>query len=319
MRTTCAFRSARAAVAALVLASACAPVQSPAALPATPGAAVRHEVVATDGHRLALWEKRPAAPRGAILLIHGITWSSLPNFDLQVPGEQRSFMDALVARGYAAYGLDLRGYGATPRDATGWLTPDRAVRDIATALDWIRQRHSAAEGPALLGLSRGATLSAIVAQRHPDKLSAAVLFGFPSDIDQKLPPTPPDQSPAKRPNTAAAAGSDFITPGAISRQAIDAFIAAALAADPVRVDWRDEDQFNALDPSAVKVPILLIHGERDPVTTMARQAKLFTRLGADDRAWVILPGADHAAHLENSQARLVDAVIDFVERNRQGE
>jgi pimeloyl-ACP methyl ester carboxylesterase len=317
MRTPHALHALRAAVAALVVVSACA--QSPAPLPTAPRAAVRHEVAANDGHRLALWEKRPAAPRGAVLLLHGITWSSLPNFDLQVPGEQRSFMDAFVARGYAAYGLDLRGYGATPRDATGWLTPDRAVSDIATALGWIRERHTAAQGPVLLGLSRGATLAAMVAQRHPDKLSAAVLFGFPSDIDQKLPPTPPDRSPAKQPTTAAAAASDFITPGAISRQAIDAFIAAALAADPVRVDWRDEDQFNALDPSAVKVPILLIHGERDPITTMERQAKLFTRLGTDDRAWVILPDADHAAHLENSQARLVDAVIDFAERNRQGD
>lgn len=287
--------------------------------PAPPRAAIRQEVTATDGHRLALWEKRPPAARGAVLLLHGVTWSSLPNFDLQVPGEQRSLMDAFVARGYAAYGLDLRGYGATPRDATGWLTPDRAVSDIAAALDWIGKRHSGAQGPVLLGLSRGATLAALVAQRHPDKLSAAVLFGFPSDVDQKLPPTPPDQTPAKQPNTAAAAGSDFITPGAISQQAIDAFIDAALLADSVRVDWRDEDQFNVLDPSAVKAPILLIHGERDPLTTMEKQAKLFTRLGTGDRAWVVLPGADHAAHLENAQARLVNAVIDFAERNRQGE
>lgn len=320
MRTHLVSRAVRALVAVLLLACACAPVPSPAALPAASRAAVRHEVAATDGHRLALWEKRPAAPRGAILLLHGRTWSSLPNFDLQVAGEQRSLMDALVARGYAAYALDLRGYGATPRDATDWLTPDRAVSDVAAALDWIRRRdRAAADGPVLLGLSRGAMVSAVVAQWHPDKLSAVVLLGFAADLDQIQPPTPSDRSPAKQPNTAAAAGSDFITPGAISRQAVDAFIAAALAADPVRADWRDEDQFNAFDPAAVKVPTLLIHGERDPLAAVAKQAKLFTRLGTGDREWVILPGADHAAHLEDSQARLVGAVIGFIERNRKGD
>jgi len=36
-----------------------------------------------------------------VLLIHGRTWSGRPDFDLQVSGESRSFMDALVAQGYA--------------------------------------------------------------------------------------------------------------------------------------------------------------------------------------------------------------------------
>ena len=92
-------------------------------------APVRHDVV-VDGHHLAVWEKRPAQARAAILLLHGRTWSSLPNFDLQVSGEQRSFMDALVEAGFDVFALDMRGYGATPRDATGWLTPNRAMADV---------------------------------------------------------------------------------------------------------------------------------------------------------------------------------------------
>ena len=303
-------------IATLLLAAACAPALPPAVSNAEPRTAVRHDVSADDGHKLALWQKRPAAPRGAILLLHGRTWSGLPNFDLQVPGERRSLMDALAARGYAVYALDLRGYGATARDATGWLTPDRAVSDVATALDWIHEKEGGAAGPVLLGLSRGALVAATVAQRHPQKLTAVILLGFAFDLDDKLPPTPPGQAPAKQPNTATAAASDFITPGAISQKAKDAFVAAALAADPVRTDWRDDDVFNALDPAAIKVPTLLIHGEHDPLATVPKQAKLFTRLGTGDREWVVLPGADHAAHLEDSQARLVAAVTGFIERER---
>jgi pimeloyl-ACP methyl ester carboxylesterase len=104
------------------------------------------------------------------------------------------------------------------------------------------------------------------------------------------------------------------TQGAISQKARDAFIAAALTADPVRSDWRDEDQFNAVDPAAIKVPVLLIHGEHDPLATVAKGEKLFTRLGTGDRAWVIIPNADHAVHLEDAQAQLVKAVAGFIER-----
>ena len=91
-------------------------------------------------------------------------------------------------------------------------------------------------------------------------------------------------------------------------------MATALKDDPVRVDWRDEDQFNAFDPAAVKVPVLLIHGVHDPYATIQKGERLFTRLGTGDRSWVIIPGSDHAVHLEDGQARLVQAVIDFVER-----
>src|SRR5688500_10183593 len=110
----------RNAAGAQLVGAACAPCGKPPS---------KHIVVA-DGHQLTVWAKRPASPRGAILLVHGRRWSSLPNFDLRLPGEQRSVMDALAASGFAAYAVDMRGYGATPRDSTGWLTPDRAAADI---------------------------------------------------------------------------------------------------------------------------------------------------------------------------------------------
>ena len=104
----------------------------------------RH-TIDVDGHPLAMWSKRPPPPpettRGAIVFLHGRTWSAVPDFDLQVKGEQRSVMDAFVEQGFATYALDLRGYGESPRDATGWLTPDRAADDLAVALKWVHERE----------------------------------------------------------------------------------------------------------------------------------------------------------------------------------
>ncbi len=72
-----------------------------------------------DGHPNAVWEKRPADPVGVLLLIHGRTWSGIPDFDLRVEGEELSLMDRLAEAGYAVYAQDLRGYGVTQRDSTG--------------------------------------------------------------------------------------------------------------------------------------------------------------------------------------------------------
>src|SRR5439155_11831843 len=113
----------------------------------------QHFTVQADGHPIAVWARIPLAPRGAVLLVHGRTWSSRPDFDLDVPGLHRSVLEALSARGFAAYALDMRGYGETPRDQTGWLTPRRAAADVLAVLTWMTGRHPALPRPALLGWS----------------------------------------------------------------------------------------------------------------------------------------------------------------------
>jgi len=280
---------------------------------ADPTDAVRHTVT-SDGHPLAVWEKRPTAPGAAILLLHGRTWSALPDFDLQAPGENLSLMDALVARGYATYALDQRGYGATPRDDTGWLTPDRAVADLAGVLRWIRDREPGLPVH-LLGWSQGSRVGQLTAQRHAELIDRLVLFGYPP-TPSNLPPDTLPGVPPRRQNTAEAAASDFITEGAISRSAVEAYVRAALASDPIRVDWAGREQWNALDAAAVTVPTLVIHGEHDPIARPDGQAALFEGLGTSDKAWVVVPGGDHAVLLERPRGYFIDAVDTFLLRGR---
>lgn len=274
---------------------------------------VRHEVVA-DGHPLAVWEKRPAEPKGAILLVHGRTWSSIPDFDLQVEGEELSLMDALVDAGWAAYAIDLRGYGETPRDQSGWLTPNRAVADVAVVLEWIATRHPDASKPALFGWSRGSMVAQLCAQRHAGLLSDLILFGYPTDPDRKYEKQAPPLEPPRQATTAKAAASDFITPGTISERAIAAYVEASLAADPVRADWMYEHEFAELDPTRVHSPTLVMHGEHDPFVHPEAESRLFERLGNADRRWVVLAGADHAAHLETARPQFLEALLGFLER-----
>lgn len=273
----------------------------------------RFEVV-VDGHPVSVWVKRPVKPRGTILLVHGRTWSALPNFDLQVEGENRSIMDALTQRGYATYAIDNRGYGATPRDQTGWLTPSRAAKDISFVLRWISAREDR-RPPVLLGYSRGSLMSLLTAQLYPDAMSRLVLYAMVRDLDEKTPPTEVAEPPRLR-TTAEMAASDFVTPGAAPQAVIDAYVRQALASDPIRVDWRDEHEWNALDPSKVRVPTLIVQGALDPRANRASEMKLFSRLGTLDRTLVVLPAADHAAHIENAQPAWTDAIVRFIERPR---
>lgn len=277
---------------------------------------LRQHRVGVDSHVLTVWSREVSKPKGVILLVHGRTWSALPNFDLQVAGKQRSVMTALNAAGYAAYAIDLRGYGATPRDATGWLTPDRASADVAAALTWIAARER--QTPALLGYSMGSLVAQLTAQQQPKLMSALILFGYPRDPANPpvLAPTP--DAPPREVNTRARAISDFISPAVAPQAVVDAYAAMALKSDPVRVDWREQEQFAVLDPQEVRVPTLLLHGERDPLTPLTAQARLFTQLGNPDRRWIILAGGDHAALVEDTQPAFIAAIVSFLERGGTG-
>ena len=298
-------------VLALLAATACAgrPLAPGAAgSPAAPVEIARLAVTADDGFQLTLWRKAPAHPRRAVLLIHGRTWSARPDFDLQVPGEARSFMDALVAQGYAAYALDLRGYGATPRDATGWLNPERAAADVAAALRTIGDR------PVLFGWSLGSMVAQLTAQHHPELVGALILFGYPTDPERTVPEQPEPEAPPRQATTATAAAEDFVAPGVITPRAIAAYVQAATTADPVKADWRRAQEWNALSPEAVRVPTLLLQAELDPYAKLDAHARLFTRLGTLDRQWIAIPGGDHAALLEDTAPRMIAAIRGFLER-----
>src|SRR4051812_25785335 len=213
---------------------------------------VRNDVTASDGHHLVLWSKAPATTaRGEIVLLHGRTWSARPNFDLHVPGQHVSVMDALIAKGYTVYALDQRGYGATPRDRSGWLTPDRAAEDAETVLDWVASRSPQHRRAALLGYSRGSATAMLAAQRHPEKLSALIMYGPYHNVEQPPEIAEEPNSPPRAKTTAEGAAEDFISPEMTPTGVKDAYVKSATTLDPVRVDWRHEEQFNVLDPAKV--------------------------------------------------------------------
>jgi pimeloyl-ACP methyl ester carboxylesterase len=271
--------------------------------------------VQSDGHPLAVWGRRPAAAvRGTILLVHGRTWSSRPDFDLQVPGLQRSVMISFANQGYAVYAVDLRGYGETPRDATGWLTPVRSSQDIVNVLTWIAARHPGVPLPALVGWSRGAAIAQLAAQNAPTRVSALVLFGFAFDPDLQFVDLPAPGKPQMLKNTADAAQSDFISPKITPPAVIQAFTEQALKADPVLADVKADAEFNLLKPAKVATPTLVMFGERDPGVVAEDAGKYFARFATGDKQLVVLPGADHAAQLEDTHDAWIAAIVNFLSR-----
>ncbi len=276
---------------------------------------IKH-TVDSDGHPMAVWVKGKKDSKGIILFVHGRTWSAVPDFDLQVEGEDLSLMDGMVAKGFTTYAIDLRGYGETPRDATEWSTPNIAAKDIQNVLRWISKQHNDKKVH-LFGWSMGSTLSLLATQQNSDNIASLTLFGFWKDMDFQFPESKKSPVLRKTVNTAKSAASDFIVPGSISEKAVATYVKMALESDPIKVDWKNANEYNSLDPSLITIPTLIIQGELDPIAPTAVQAKLFTRLKTADKSWVVISGGDHAAFMETPRKHFISTFDAFINRFNQ--
>lgn len=270
--------------------------------------------VNSDGHSMAFWHKQPENNSNKlkqIILLHGRTWSALPDFDLQVEGEELSVMDNLAKLGFSVWALDARGYGETLRDDTGWNNPNKAAQDAANMVRWVTK--TTGEKPVLFGWSYGSMVAQLMVQKNPQLAKAVILYGYPIDPEEKVKVLHLPNKPPKAKNTAKNAASDFIVPGSISQKAIDSYVIASLKADPYRADWDQLQEWDQLDASQIKIPLLLLQAEHDPLAKSESHARFFVKLPNANKQWVVLAGGDHAALLETAKDRLIHSVNDFVE------
>ena len=80
------------------------------------------------------------------------------------------------------------------------------------------------------------------------------------------------------------------------------------------VDAKDDVDFNAIDIDQMKTPTLVLFGSNDPGVVMEDAGKMFARIAAGDKQMVVLPGADHAAQLEDTHDAWIAAIVNFINR-----
>ena len=111
---------------------------------------------------------------------------------------------------------------------------------------------------------------------------------------------------------------DFTLPGSISDESAFAFGNSALKHDPVKVDWTNLHEFNECNPARLTVHALVIHGDNDPYLVKDGQLGLFSGISSPDKSYVILPRADHCAHLIGARFSFAHHVVSFLRRPKNG-
>ena len=138
------------------------------------------------GIKLFVREKKAegakATDANTVLFIHGATFPSTPDFDLQY--KDYSWADRLASQGYVVYMFDKRNYGFSTREKAMNEPPAanrpvsrsfQVIRDIGAVVDHIRAKNRISR-VTLIGWSWGAMTGGYYTSLHSEKVAKLVLY-----------------------------------------------------------------------------------------------------------------------------------------------
>lgn len=261
-----------------------------------------------------------AKPAKQILLVHGLTYSS---HEFDVDYADYSLARYLASQGYAVWRLDIAGYGSSAEVKDGFMpNSDYAAEDIAAAVKTIVEK-SGQKKIDVLGWSWGTVTSSRFAAKHPEHVRKLVLY---APILTGL--GAHDVTNAFNHNTWEHAAGDFQTlkDGSIDYSICEPAVVATFQSNAWRYDKESSpnggrkdllvaDSKSLIPFASLKVPTLVIYGDKDPYINMKamEQTKEAAKKLSVETKFVVFSGAAHAMMMEQPYYRpFREAVTSFL-------
>jgi pimeloyl-ACP methyl ester carboxylesterase len=279
--------------------------------------------------RLYLFRKRQEAPKQGdqplpvLFLVHGSSLSGRPSFDLDVPGQEYSMMNAFARYGFDVWTMDFEGYGRSSRtDRNSDIA--EGVKDLNKATDLVTQETGQSRFH-MFGESSGGLRAGAFAMAYPERVSRLILAAF--TYTGQGSPTLTDRAKQLefyRTHNRRPRDRDMIR-SIFTRDKVgtaDPAVAESLAdaelpfGDSVPTGtYLDMTQnLPVVDPRKVHSPVLLVRGEYDGIATEEDLISFFTKLPNGDRELVIIPGMAHSVVLSYNREQSWQIVRSFLER-----
>ena len=212
----------------------------------------------TEGHTLRGWWIEPPEPKVIAVMSHGYMMNRCELVPLAVH---------LVKQGVASLTIDLRAHGRSGGSTCGFGI--REKEDIRAAVAWARERLPG-KPVILIGSSMGAAASAFVAAEDPQAVQGLVLDSAYSTLLSGM-----------------LGWWRFLGGPALSVALAPTVVLAlpVLRCNPARVDVAESLR-------AIKVPVLLIHGDADDLARPSEAVRNHAACPHADLVW--LAGCGHS-------------------------
>ncbi|MFI5215784.1 MAG: alpha/beta hydrolase [Candidatus Limnocylindria bacterium] len=269
---------------------------------------VESQLATPSGRSLFRRSWSPARPEQVLLLIHGFAEHS---------GRYEHFGAWFAARGCAVHAFDHQGHGRSDGVRAHVRRFDDFLDDLDAMLGAVRAEHPGLR-PQLVGHSMGGLiLAAFLCERAPD-VAGAVSSGAALAVSENLSRGRILAARVLRrvaPRLAFDAGLD---PEGLSRdpEVVRAYLedplvfrkmTTSLAAELIRAIERTSQS-----AARVRVPILMLHGEQDPICPASGTRRFFEGLTVEPRQLQIYPGLRHEIFNEPEHVRVFEDVLAWV-------
>lgn len=252
------------------------------------------------------WQPSGAA-RGVVVLVHGFNSHS---------GYYIRTAEALVARGFAAYALDLRGRGRSDGDRFYIESIAEYAQDVGTVVSLAKLRHAGLP-VFLLGHSAGGVSSCLYVLEHQAELAGFICESFAFQV------------PAPDFAIAALKGLSHLAPHAhvlrlhnedFSR---DPAVVKAMDDDPLianetqptrtvaelaRADERLRSEF----PS-ITLPLLILHGTADKAAKASGSQIFYDSAGSKDKTLKLYEGHYHDLLNDVGREEVLGDIVGWLE------
>ncbi|WP_158922407.1 alpha/beta hydrolase [Acidisphaera sp. S103] len=277
---------------------------------------------------LAIYRKRLHAPRAGeaklpvLFLVHGSSISSLPSFDLTVPGAgEYSLMNVFARWGFDVWTMDFEGYGKSTV-TSGNSDIASGVADLRAVVPMV-ERETGQTKFHFMGESSGAIRAGAFAAAEPARVERLVLEAFTytgkgsPTLAKRGEQTEFYRTHNRRKRDEAMILSIFTRdkPGTSDPRVPVALAKAEMPnGDTVPTGTYLDMTANLplVDPAKVQCPVLMVRGQYDGISTEEDLLDFFTKLPTPDKQYNVIPGAAHAIGMSLTRADFWHVMHEFL-------
>ncbi len=263
-----------------------------------------------DGTKLYYCTVQPANPKGIVVIIHGLG---------EYCGRYRDFTDYLVKHGWGVYLFDQRGHGKSPGTRMFARDLNQLVEDLGDFLRYVRKQNPKKK-LFLFGHSFGGQVSINYLAGEGNSVQGLILSApnvrvavHVSSLKRLVARLLVNLIPTLRLPTA-------IKPEFISHDAavVEQFRSDKLIQHKItlRLGTALIDNVEGIMKLApeIRMPCLILHGEKDQVTSPEGSKELFKVIGSKDRDLKLYPGFFHEILNEVGKEKVYRDIEEWLEK-----
>ena len=271
-------------------------------------APAREETVKSGDRGIFVRSWQPSGvARAVVVLCHGFNSHS---------GYYVRTGEALAARGFAAYALDLHGRGRSDGERFYVESISEYVQDVAMVVSLAKSRHAGLP-TFLLGHSAGGVVSCIYTLENQDELAGFICESFAFQVpapDFAIAALKGLSHLAPHAHVLKLHNEDFSRdPAVVSAMNLDPLIANETQPTHTIAELARADERLGHDFPQITLPILILHGTADKATKPSGSQTFYDTAGSRDKTLKFYEGHYHDLLNDVGREEVLGDVVQWME------